>query len=109
MSRSLYLNDVLPRLATRTSINSSSAKTRQQIRVRPRDHVTGDQLPDAACGFGAGIDRRANAPDIAADDRRHVSAADLDRLDDFHVGGLAHRVSRFDQAHPALGLNQAER
>ena len=70
--------------------------------------MRGDQLAHAAGRFRAGFDRCANAADVAADDRRHERAADLDRLDDLDVGGLGHRVRRLDECDPAFGLDEAK-
>src|SRR4051812_43224590 len=118
MSSSLNLKLVLPRLATRTFMSSrslslpgrgSSSVSGEQLRMRARDHVRRDQLTDAACRFGAGVDGGFHRADVAADDRGHERSADLDRLDDLDVGGLAHRVGGLDQADPALGLDHAER
>jgi hypothetical protein len=70
--------------------------------------VGGDELADAASRLGAGVDRRLHAADVAADDGRHECAADLNGFHHLDVGGLAHRVGRLDEAHPALGLDHAE-
>src|SRR6188474_2220276 len=114
MSRSLYLKEVLPRLATRTSmvlhrgLTSGRAVRGEQFGMRTRDDVRGDQFADASGRFRAGFDRRAHAADVAADDRRHERAADLDRLDDLDVGGLGHRIRRLNERDPALGLDEPQ-
>ena len=46
-------------------------------------------------------------PNVAADNGRDQSAADLNSLDDLHVRGLRHRVGRFDQRHEALRFDQS--
>src|SRR5438477_8087260 len=100
MSSSLYLKLVLPRLATRMSMNGLSAKTRKQIWMRPGDDVGGDQLADLAGCLGSGVHGRLHASHVAFDDRRDMRAADGDCLDDLDVGGLAHRVGRLHQSNP---------
>src|SRR5258706_7696541 len=97
MSNSLNLNEVLPRFATRTSIfvgwafptmqsciptvggahpaelecraAATCAKARQQIFVRPRDHVRRHQFTNATSALRACIHSRFHAADIAAHDR----------------------------------------
>ncbi len=49
----------------------------------------------------------AHAADITADHRCDVRAADVDSLHNLHVGGLGHRVGRFDQCEQAFGFNQS--
>ncbi len=39
-----------------------------------------------------GLDRRADRAHFAAHERRHIGAADLDVLDEFHVCGLDHGI-----------------
>src|SRR5688500_354922 len=88
---------------------AAGAVALEALGVGAGDDVAGHELADAAGGLGAGVDRGANAADVAADDRGHERAADLDRLDDLDVGGLGHRVGRLDQRDPALGLDHAQR
>src|SRR5688572_9215053 len=87
---------------------AAGAVALEQVGVGAGDDVGGDELADAAGGLGAGVHRRLHAADVAADDRRNESAADLDGLHHLDVGGLAHRVGRLDEADPALGLDHAE-
>src|SRR5436189_3017285 len=44
-----------------------------EVRVRTRDHVDGDELPHAPRGGRAGVGRRLDRGDVAADDRGHVA------------------------------------
>ena len=75
---------------------------------RPRDHVSADQLAVLAGGVGAGIDSGSHRADVAADERRDISAADLHLAGQGDVGRLAHRVGGCDGGDQALGFDQAE-
>ena len=57
---------------------------------------------------GARFDGRPHAADVAADDRGHIGAADVDALDDFDIGRLGHGVGRFDQPDQSFGFNQSD-
>ena len=76
--------------------------------VGPGDDVGADQLADPAGGLGAGLDGRADAADVAPDQRGDEAAADLHAAGQVDVGRLEHRVGRLDHADQALGLDQAE-
>src|SRR4029077_7471881 len=68
-----------------------------------------DQFADPAGGRGAGVRRGLHGSDIAADDRGDQSRVDLLPADEYDVGGLHHRVGRFDHADQAARLDHAER
>jgi len=70
--------------------------------------VDADDFPDAAAGFGAGVDGGAYRGDVAAQRDRHQPAADLVLLDERHVGGLESRVARFDRRDDAFGFDQSD-
>jgi hypothetical protein len=71
--------------------------------------VDANQLADAPRGGGAGVGRRLHRSDVAADDRGDEAGVDLLPADEDDVGGLHHRVGRFDHADEAARLDHAER
>ena len=76
--------------------------------VRTRDDVHRDQLADAAGGGGAGIGGGLDGADIAAGHDRDVPGPDVFLGDQLDVGGLHHRVGRFDGADEATGFDESE-
>src|SRR5688572_3210819 len=80
-----------------------------EVRVRPRNDVYGDELPDAPRRGRAGVGRRLDRRDIAADDCRYVAGPDLLPADQRDLGGLDHRVGRLDHGNQPLGLDHSQR
>src|SRR5260221_437102 len=66
------------------------------------------QLAVLRGGLSAGFNGRADGADVAADERGHIGAADLNLTGEGDVGGLAHGVGRGDGRDQAFGLDQAE-
>ena len=67
-----------------------------------------DQLADLAGGFGAGLDGRPDAADIALDEGGDIPPPTCTRPAKLDVGRLEHGVGRLDHADQALGLDQAQ-
>ena len=80
-----------------------------EVVVRPRDDVHADQLADASRRRRAGIGGRLHRSDVAAHDGRHQPGIDLLPADEHDVGGLDHRVGRFDHADQPARLDHAQR
>ena len=55
--------------------------------------------PGALTGFDGGF----YGGDLTADDDRHIRCADLLVANEFHVGGLEHRVGRFENGGQSRG------
>jgi hypothetical protein len=72
-----------------------------RLRVRPRNHVHRNQLADAPRGGGARVGRGLDRADVAAHEHGDVAGADVFLADEHDVGGLHHRVGRFDRADQA--------
>ena len=77
--------------------------------MRARDDVYRHELPHPPGRRGAGIGRRLDGRDVAANDRRHVPGADLFPADQRDLRRLHHRVSGFDHRHEPFRFNHAER
>src|SRR5579859_1826005 len=82
---------------------------RQKIRMRPRNYVGCNQFPHPARRLRPRIHRRLHAPHIPAHDRRHKRPPNLNRLHHLHIRRLTHRVGRFHQTNPSLGLDEPQR
>ena len=67
-----------------------------------------DQFADAAGRGRTGVGRRLDRSDVAAHDRGDQPGIDLLPADEHDVGGLQHRVGRFDHAHQPAGFDHAE-
>jgi hypothetical protein len=97
-------------LTTRTFSSvrfNSSGERFDHALGRTRDDVRGNQFADRLRGRGAGVDRGANASDVAANNGRNETAADLNAFDHFNVGGFRHRVGRVDEGENAFRFNQS--
>ena len=92
-------------LALRLKLDAHGA---QQLGVRPCDDVRADQLADAFGGLGSGSDGRIHAADVAFDDDRDESAADLDLADERDVRRLDHGVAGLDAAGVAAGFYHSD-
>ncbi len=78
-------------------------------RVGPRDDVGGAQLADPAGRLGTGLDRGADAADVAPDHHAHDAAVELDhRAGQLDARRLEHRIHRMDQPDQAQRLDQAQ-
>ncbi len=71
-------------------------------------HVRGDQFPKAPHTFLSRRDRCFHGGDVALDEDRHVSAAELFLADDFDVGGFDRRVDRLDNGGQSLRFDHAD-
>src|ERR1700722_20160476 len=67
-----------------------------------------DQFAVLTCGRGPGVKGGADRADVATDQGRHISAANLHLSGQADVGRLAHGVGGGDGGDHALGLDQAE-
>ena len=56
--------------------------------------MSGFEFADSFCGRGASVNRSANASNVAANNRRDQTAADLNTLNNLDVGRFRHRVGR---------------
>ena len=74
-----------------------------------KSHSFPQVIPDlrnvCARRVGTRFDRSSNAADVAAHDRRDQATADVNSLDDLHVGRLGHRVGRLNQADQSACLH----
>ena len=68
-----------------------------------------DQLTYASRGSGAGIGGGFHGTDVTADDRGDQAGIHFLPADEHDVGGLHHRVGRFDHADETAGLDHPER
>src|SRR6185437_13482473 len=80
----------------------------RHVRVRSWDDVDGDDFADAARGFGAGVNRRADRGDISAKGDGDEAAADLVLLDELDVRRLEGRVAGFDRRDDSFGFDQTD-
>ena len=79
-----------------------------QVVVRTRDHVDGDDFADRGGGGGAGFDGGFHRGDIAFHKDGDVARADFFPADEFHVGGLGHRVRRFELRDETFGFDHSD-
>src|SRR5687768_15241798 len=70
-----------------------------------RDHMAANEFASLLGGLSASFHGGPNAADVATHNRGDQSAADANSLHNLHVGGLRHRIGRFDQADEALCFN----
>src|SRR6266511_915640 len=76
--------------------------------VRARDDMHRDQLAHPPRGGGAGVRGRFDSAYVAANEDGHVARSDVLLADQLDIGGLDHRVSGFNRADKAFGLDHAE-
>ena len=77
--------------------------------VRPRNHVHGDELANAARRRGAGIGGSLHGADVTAHQHRDVARADVFLRDQLDVGRLDHGVRRLDCADQSTSFDESER
>ena len=75
----------------------------------PWNHVDGDELAHAPRGGGAGVGSRLDGADITSHEHGDVAGADIFLPDKDNVGGLDHRIRRFDGSDKAFGFHHSER
>jgi hypothetical protein len=66
------------------------------------DDVLGYQFSQTAGSICTGFNGSADAADIAADNGRYQSAADLNPFDNLHICGFHHCIGRFNKSDQSL-------
>ena len=79
-----------------------------EIVVRTRDHMDGDNFAERAGGSGAGFNSGFHGGDIATHEDADVARADFFPADQFDVGCFEHRVGCFKLSDEAFGFDGSE-
>jgi hypothetical protein len=105
-------------LSTRAALQCSliGAQTRASIDrqhafdfgMRPWNHVNADQLADSSRRSSACVCRRLYRADVAADEDRHVTSANVLFAQQLYIRCLDHCIGGLNCTHESFGLNHSE-